>query len=149
MSPEERPPSRDELLAMAYVDGELDAGDREEFEQRMSQSDKLRREVAELSSLAVLARRMAPKEPKDYEWERLAEDPVHRGGLGLGFGLVVAGVLGLAAFGITKVATDDGIPITLKLVLGAMTGGLLCLFLVVLRARLRTLPYDPYTEVQR
>ena len=148
MSPE-RPPSRDELLAMAYVDGELDDATREEFEQRMKTSDGLRREVAEQTSLAVLARRLAPKEPMDHEWERLAADPVHRGGMSFGFALVVAGVLGLVAFGVTKLVTEDAIPLTLKLVLGALTGGLLCLFLVVLRARLRTLPYDAYTEVQR
>ena len=36
-----------------------------------------------------------------------------------------------------------------KTLLGSAVTGLVLLFLVVLRGRLRTLPHDPYTKVQR
>jgi len=36
-----------------------------------------------------------------------------------------------------------------KLAMGCLLGGALLLFLIVLRGRLRTLPYDPYTDIER
>ena len=36
-----------------------------------------------------------------------------------------------------------------KILLAGLCGGALVLFLVTLRGRLRTLPYDPYTEIER
>lgn len=149
MTSQERQPTRDELLAMAYVDGELDAASRAAFETRMREQRDLAREVAELQRLGVVARRMAPPEPQDAEWDRLRREPLQRAGRGLGFALVAAGLLGLVVFVGYVVARDDHLPLGLKLVIGAVSAGLLLLGLTVLRARLRTLPYDPYTEIRR
>jgi len=141
-------PTRDQLLAMAYADGELEAAARAEFERRLAREPGLRSEVAALQELALLARAAAPREPLDHEWEALAREPLQRGVLGLGWSLLVAGVVGGLVFGALGLAESDA-PLGLKLVLAALAGGLALLFGAVLRARLRTQHLDPYRKVQR
>ena len=67
-------PTRDELLAMAFFDGELAPEARAEFEARLADDADLRRQVAELKELDVLARNAAPREPMDHEWAALERD---------------------------------------------------------------------------
>ena len=149
MTPTEaREPSRDELLAMAYVDGELAAADNDTFEKRLATEPALAREVAELQKLGVLARQFAPPEPKDHEWQRLENEVLHSTGWTLGWILTAIGVSGLGVCGAVGILVSDMNPMV-KFFLTVTSLGLVSLFLLVLRARLRTLPLDPYTEVKR
>ena len=143
-----REPTRDELLAMAYVDGELTAEGRAELEGRLAASPELRREVSQLKELELLARAAAPREPMDHEWEELARDPVQRGSLGLGWVLLVLAVLGALGYGVFELFASDAAPL-LKLLVGALALGLALLLGATVRARLRTYPLDPYRKVQR
>ena len=70
-----REPSRDELLAMAYVDGELAPDAAAEFEGRLADEAHLGLHVAEFKKLELMARQLAPPEPADHEWLRLGRDP--------------------------------------------------------------------------
>jgi len=133
---------------MAYADGELDGEARREFESRMQASPEIARQIAEYQALEVLSRHMAPPEPMDLEWERLAVDPTQQAGLRLGWGLLVLGALGGSGCGLYEVATSDIAPVPMALVF-SLIGGFLVLFTMTLRARLRTLPYDAYRKVQR
>lgn len=144
----DREPTRDELLAMAYVDGELTPAAHTEFEGRLEANAGLRRAVAELKELELLARRAAPKEPMDHEWAALARDPAQRSALGLGFGLLVLGLVTLGLFGLVELCTCTA-PLALKIGLALLlfAGGFL--LGATVRARLRTLPLDPYRKVQR
>ncbi len=147
-SGEGRAPTRDELLAMAYVDGELPDDARAEFERRLAAEPGLRREVVELQRLELLARSAAPREPMDHEWARLSREPLQRGALALGWILFLSAILGLGTWGLVLLVLS-GAPLALKLLLGALVAGGALLFLATLRARLRTLPCDPYTEIER
>jgi len=144
----EREPTQDELLAMAYVDGELAVDARREFEGRMAARDDLRREVVRLKRLDLLARHAAGPEPMDHEWTRLAGDPVHNAGLGFGFTLLVGGALSIAVSALCWLWLS-AVAMPVKLGASAVVAGLTLLFTITLRARLRTKPYDPYTEIQR
>lgn len=143
-----REPTRDQLLAMAYVDGELAPAMRAEFETRLAASAELRREVGALKELELLARAAAPKEPLDHEWEALARDPAQRGALGLGWALLVLGAAGGIAYGAITLLTSDA-PLWAKLTFAALSSGLALLLGATLRARLRTAHLDPYRKVQR
>lgn len=145
MTPE---PTRDQLLAMAFVDGELAPEARADFERRLAREPALRREVSALRELELLARAAAPKEPLEHEWAALAREPLQRGALGLGWLLLGAGVLGGGVYAALELALCDA-PLALKLVLAALAGGLALLLGAVLRARLRTLHLDPYRRVER
>ncbi|MAB81609.1 MAG: hypothetical protein CMJ89_19890 [Planctomycetes bacterium] len=143
-----REPSRDELLAMAFVDGELDSAGLKDFEKRMATEPALAREVAELQKLELLARGWAPPEPKDSEWQRLEDELLQSTGWTLGWILLAVGGIGLGLFAAFEILTGEMAPL-LKFFLAVTIGGLTVLFLLVLRGRLRTLPLDPYTEVER
>ena len=144
----EREPTRDQLLAMAYADGELDDAATKEFEARLSTDQNLLREVAELKLLGVLARQVAPKEPKDFEWEALENEALHGGGLTLGLFASAAGAIGAILWMFYALLSSD-LPIAPKVFLALLLGGLAAVFLLILRARIRMAPNDPYTEVQR
>src|SRR5262245_41563902 len=133
---------------MAYADGELEPSQRSAFELRLAAEPALRREVARFQRLALLARQTSPPEPADHEWAALERELVHRGGRRLGLLLVAVGSAGLGAWGCAALCAC-GLGLWPKILSIALLAGLLLLFLVALRARLRTLPYDPYSQVKR
>ena len=143
-----REPTRDELLAMAYADGELAPEERARFELRLAQEPALAREVSELRRLELLARQAAPPEPMDHEWQRLARSPGQRGLRSAGALLLGAGLLGLAAWGLTCLECSQASWVPKLLVPLAILGALLLVGAAV-RARARTLRYDPYRDVKR
>jgi hypothetical protein len=145
---EERPPPDDQLLAMAYADGEIAGAARAEFEQRMQLEPRLGREVAVQQRLHVLARHAAGPEPMDHEWARIARSRVQRTGVGFAWASIVAGSVGLLVWGIAE-ELSSGLPLLPKISIALLSVGLVALFLLTLRNRLRTLPYDPYTEIKR
>jgi anti-sigma factor RsiW len=143
-----REPHPDELLAMAYVDGELDPDTRSAFERRLAAEPALRREVSELTALAVLARHSAPPEPMDHEWAALARDPLQRATLGLGWLLLALGCVGLRGYALFTLWCQ-AVPLPVKLLVSCTVLGLALLFGATLRGRLRTAGLDPYEKVQR
>jgi anti-sigma factor RsiW len=148
MSRENLHPTRDELMAMAYVDDELVPEQRTAFQARLASEPDLGRQVAVYRKLEVLARRMAPPEPLDHEWQRLRSEPWRRGGENLGWTLCVAGTLGLAAW-LVFLILGSGLTLWVKALLIAPCAGFTLLVLLRWRARRRLAPFDPYTEIRR
>ena len=142
-------PTRDELLAMAYVDGELSVEDCANVEARMPSEPALARQVSHYQALELLARQMAPPEPADHEWARLEGDVIHSGGSKLGWFLFTAGGLGLAGYGIYGLATAGSMNPVPRACLLCLIAGVGILMGTTIRARLRLMPYDPYRKVQR
>lgn len=142
-------PTADQLLAMAYADGELGAAERAAFQARLAREPELRREVARHHSLEVLARRLAPPEPLDHEWQRLALDPLQRGTVGLGWLAFAVGALGLAGLAFWRFVSDDSIDAVERGLVASFVVGAGALLAAAVRARLRTLPFDPYRNVER
>ncbi len=145
---EERPPSDDQILAMAYADGELAGTARVEFEARMSRDASLAREVVLQQRLHVLARHAAGSEPMDHEWDRIERSRLHRSGRGLAWTMIVAGSAGILAWAVVE-ELRSGLPLVPKISIALLLAGLAALFLITLRNRLRTMPYDPYSQVKR
>ena len=141
-------PTREQLMAMAYADGELEGTARAEFEALMAERPDLAREAAAAQRLLVLARAAAGPEPMDHEWRRLAADPLQRASHWGGFALLALGLTAFLGWITWRVA---GAPPAwpLQLALGASALGTLLLFLGALRARLCTLPFDPYRDIER
>ena len=136
-------------MAMAYADGELDEAGRREFEALMNQRPDLVREVADHQRLVVLSHQVAGPEPMDHEWRRLASDPLHQAGHGGGLLLILVALVGFTGWGGWTLATHADLHLGVRLLLGALLLGSVLLFLATLRARLRTLPYDPYRDLER
>ncbi|MEZ6015238.1 MAG: hypothetical protein R3F49_09005 [Planctomycetota bacterium] len=134
---------------MAYADGELSPAERAAFEARLAHEPGLGREVAQHRALAVLARRLAPLEPLDHEWRRLAADPMQRGALGFGWISLGIGVLGLAGLALWRFETNGEISLIERGLVLAVVLGAGALLVTAVRARVRTLPFDPYRNVER
>ena len=143
-----REPSQNELMAMAYADGELTDEARAEFERAMSSDPNLTAEVSELRRLEVLARQCAAKEPLDYEWERIRSEPVHVAGTGVGWTLGTIGVMSGIILLLYMAASSD-FAFAFKLCFFSAAGGFFLLLAMTLRVRLMTLRHDPYRDVQR
>ena len=141
-------PSRDELLVMAYVDGELADDQRATFETRLADEPELVRQVAAYRKLEVLARHVAPPEPADHEWKRIRAEPVRRAGVGLGWLLLAGGAFLVGVWILVEVVRSDATALQ-KFAVCAPVGGFLLLLLLRLRDRVRLYPLDPYTEVHR
>lgn len=133
---------------MAYADGELTDEARREFEHSLQSDPELRLEVAELKRLEVLARQFAPKEPLDYEWEKIRSEPVHVAGTGAGWSFAIVGVMGGILWLLYEAACSE-FAVAFKLCLFSAVGGFFLLLGMTLRGRLRTLPHDPYRDLQR
>jgi anti-sigma factor RsiW len=134
---------------MAYADGELGAAERAAFQARLAREPELGREVARHHALEVLARRLAPPEPVDHEWRRLALDPLQRGALGFGWVAMAVGTLGLAGLVLWRFAADESIGALERGLVVSLVVGAGALLAAAVRARLRTLPFDPYRNVER
>jgi anti-sigma factor RsiW len=141
-------PTEAELLAMAYVDGELAPADLASFEARLDREPALVREVAAQQRLAVLARAAAPREPIDREWAAIERSMITRAGIPASWSLLALGAAGLAVWCAWEVACAP-IGTAPKLLTAAFVSGFLLLFLLALRARLRTKGLDPYDDVHR
>lgn len=144
----DREPTPDELLAMAYADGEVTPEERARFEARLAAEPVLAREVAAQMRLTVLAREVAPPEPADHEWARIERSALHRLGWLLAVVFVVLGLTCTIGYGTWCLACSDA-PLVLKLALGLAAAGFVTWFVLVARARARTRRFDPYTEVKR
>jgi len=139
---------KDQMLAMAYVDGELEVDQRRQFESRLALEPALEKEVEELRKFALFSRRNIPPEPEDREWRRLGRDPLHRKGLRLGLWLCILAVAGfVAALGVTVLGSEEHWAMQLILIAGA--AGVSLIALLTLRERLAVLPHDPYRKVHR
>lgn len=141
-------PTNDELLAMAYVDGELDTEQRTALEARLPREPELARRVAHYRELELLARRMAAPEPADHEWERLESGPLHSVGARLAWVLLTLGALGLVGYGIFGLVASP-VAAFPKTCLLCLIGGIALLAALTIHARLRLLPFDPYRKVKR
>lgn len=144
----EHEPTRDELDAMAYVDGELAPDARRAFEARLAREPELAREVTELRELELVARQVAPPEPADHEWARIARSPLTRTLHPFAWALIVCAALGLAVWTVWMECTCE-LELVPKLCVLALTLGLVLLGALTVRNRLRTLPYDPYRKLER
>ena len=78
----------------------------------------------------------------------MPRDPLQRLLFWAGWTLLLVAAATLLAWGEYAIATS-GLPLVPKLALGGLGLGLTLLIAAAVRARLRTRPYDPYTEVQR
>jgi anti-sigma factor RsiW len=144
----ERAPTSDELLAMAYADGELDGAELAAFEARLAREPALGREVAGLLKLHILAREVAPSEPEDFEWARISRSPSRRFLLSLVWIFVLVDVALLLGYGLYAFL-GAGAPLLVKVAVVLGLAAFVIWFGLVARARLRTLPYDPYAEIKR
>lgn len=141
-------PEADQMLAMAFADGELRGAELEAFSERVAREPGLAHAVDEYRRLELLARQLSPPEPRDFVWREHSSGDLHRFlMLGSYASLVLAAAIALLhlvgqAFGL-RVPGSPEIATAL-----AVLGGLLML-IASLRWRYAERLHDPYVHVRR
>ena len=76
------------------------------------------------------------------------QDPKVRNSRGVGWLLIIIGILALSGVGVYEFIVDPGLPIWMKLIITAIYGGLAVLLFSVLRQRLIERKSDKYKDVE-
>ncbi len=146
------PPEAESLhplqLMMAYLDGELSAEERRDFERLLDEHPEWRAEYNRLRPVVEVPRRLRLRPPDPALWDNYWEEIDGR--LQRRFGWIVAlvGSVLLILYGFIKVlayAQNDVVRAGILLV----AAGLLILFFTALRGRLLELPRDRYRRIRR
>lgn len=141
-------PEADQMLAMAFADGELRGAQLAEFSERVAKEPDLARVVGEFRKLELLARQVAPPEPRDFVWREHSTGMFHKNMLAASFlALILAGCVVVVHFCAEAFQVRPPVPLATAGVLGF--AGLGLLLLESWRWRRAERDHDPYLHVQR
>lgn len=134
---------------MRLLDGEMSAAEVSAYEEHMRECDTCRLEMKSLGRVVRFSEELRLRVPDDEFWKGYWESVYRRRERGVGFVLLIAGLLALAGYGIFRAVTSpslltyEGISILVILV------GLVVIFVSVVRERYHESRNDPYREVER
>lgn len=136
-----------ELLS-GYIDGELTQQDRQRVEihcESCMQCSQLRDELCDLR-MQVGGTRLS--EVGEDKWREMMDDTAVQATHGIGWLLLIGGVLAFAGVGIYEFVTDHSVEWYVKLFVATVYGGFAALFVSVLRQRLIERKSDKYKDVE-
>jgi len=138
---------------MGYLDGELTADLKQEFEQHLDSCSECARELEEFRKLKQITDGMTMAEPEDRIWQQYWDGIYNRIERGIGWTLLSVTGVALLVYGgfkaIEGLIKDPTIGIMLKVALLALIAGLAILFVSVLRERMYFWKRDRYKDVRR
>lgn len=149
MSDSDSPLTQHQMQLMAYIDDEMSAQERAEFEKQLALDANLAAEVADFRRLEDITKALQVAEPSDHEIRRFWETFYNRSEWRLGWVLLVAGLAVLSGWGLFELLGNPGLPAIAKVAIVAALFGSSILFWNVLRIKLRTHRLDRYRGVIR
>ncbi|MGI9201719.1 MAG: anti-sigma factor family protein [Woeseiaceae bacterium] len=136
-----------EMLS-GYIDGELTQQQRQRVEVHCSDCSVCERELEELTRLRADIGASKLSQFGEDTWRETMADTTTRTARGIGWLLLIGGVLVAAGIAVFAFLTDPSIEMRAKLIAGAIYGGLAFLFVSVLRQRLIERKTDKYKDVE-
>ena len=140
-------------LISAYLDGELNDAEREEFERRLETGEVSRTELEEMRAMRTLTDSVRLRPFPDHEWDRYWERTYNRLERNLGWILLSLGAIVLLSVGLYELlrawVLDGSSPWWLRAATASVALGLGFLFVSVVRERLFVRKSDPYRGIQR
>lgn len=144
---------RFEMLLTSAIDGELSPEQRLEFEEYVERYPECRKEWEQYTHLKEVTRAMKFKNPPEEVWDRYWMNVYPRIERGIGWILLSIGCIILLTYGgfkaIESIIADPQLEGIVKIGLLAAIGGLVAVFVSVVREKLFTRKADKYREVQR
>lgn len=138
---------------MAYLDNELDEEQRRAFESHLASCADCTRDLAEFRRLKQMTDCVAFVEPEDRVWEQYWGNVYNRVERGTGWILFSVAAIALLLYGgfqlIEHLIVDPTLGALLKIGLLALLGGVVILFVSVLRERIYFWSRDRYKDVRR
>jgi hypothetical protein len=140
-------------LMMAYLDDELDAEQKQVFEQHLASCQECSGELEEFKHLNRITDEVKFVEPEERIWRLYWSGVYNRIERGVGWILFSISAILLLIYGgfraIEELIKDPTVDIILKAALLALITGLAILFVSVLRERLYFWKKDRYKDVRR
>jgi hypothetical protein len=142
---------RDQM--MAYLDNELNEEQKRAFEGHLASCADCTRDLAEFRKLKQMTDCVAFVEPEDRVWEQYWGNVYNRVERGAGWILFSVAAIALLLYGgfriIESLIVDPTLGALLKAGLLALLGGVVILFVSVLRERVYFWSRDRYKDVRR
>ena len=140
-------------LMMAYLDDELNQEQRRTFEEHLASCPDCARELKEFRKLKQMTDCVAFVEPEDRIWDQYWNNVYNRLERCTGWVLFSVAAIALLIYGgfrlIESVIQDPTVGVLMKIGLLALLGGLVILFVSVLRERVYFWGKDRYKDVRR
>ena len=137
----------DELLS-GYIDGELTQQERQRVDVHCDECAECRGSLHELKVLRDAVGKAHLGEMGKDKWREQMNDPTVKAIRGIGWLLLIGGVLVITGIGLYLFITDSSMSLGEKLLAGSIYGGLAALFVSVLRQRLIERKSDKYKDVE-
>lgn len=131
-----------------YIDGELTQQDRQRVEIHCDQCADCNATLNELRTLRAAIGKAQLSELGEDKWREQMDDTTVKATRGIGWLLLVGGILIIVGIGLLAFITDPTLSAGEKLLAGAIYGGLAALFISVLRQRLIERKSDRYKDVE-
>jgi len=140
-------------LMMAYLDDELNDEQRRAFEEHLASCPDCTKDLAEFRKLKQMTDCVAFVEPEERVWHEYWDHVYNRVERGTGWVLFSVAAIALLLYGgfllIETIIEDPAVSVLLKAGLLALLGGLVVLFVSVLRERVFFWSRDRYKDVRR
>lgn len=136
-----------ELLS-GYLDGELTQQERQRVEVHCASCIECETSLHEIRALRESLGKASLSDIDESQWREMMNDTTVRAVRGFGWMLFSGGILAAIGFGLIVFIMDSSIGLLEKLIVGAIYGGLLALFISVLRQRWIEQKTDKYKDVE-
>ena len=131
-----------------YVDGELTQQQRQRIDVHCASCAECARDLRELKELRESIGNARLSNKNQDVWREMMNDTTVQRSRGIGWLLLIGGVLACLGIGVFVFLFDSSISLVEKLIAGAIYGGLGLLFYSVLRQRLIERKTDKYKDVE-
>ncbi len=134
---------------MRLLDGELGAGEKEEYEDHVRGCEDCRRELREIGRIVELTNDLKLRAPDEEFWAGYWDSLFRRMERGTGFFLMIAGILAVSAFALFKAVTSPQFLTFQGIAVAIILLGVIVVFLSVVRERYYESKSDPYKGVEQ
>jgi len=135
-------------LVSGYIDGELTQQQRQRVEIHCGNCAACRQELEELKQLRNDVGKSRLSQYGEDKWRESMNDTTTKVTRGLGWLLLIGGALAVGGIILHGFITDPTLELYMKVIIGAIYGGLVVLFISVLRQRLIERKTDKYKDVE-
>ena len=135
-------------LVSGYIDGELTQQQRQRVQVHCDSCADCRRELEELKRLRDDVGKSRLSEYGEDKWRESMDDSTVKVSRGIGWLLLIGGALAIGGIVLHGFITDPTLELHMKVIIGAIYGGLAILFISVLRQRLIERKTDKYKDVE-
>jgi hypothetical protein len=141
--------NRIETDGMRYIDGEMNAAEREDFEGHLASCEQCRKAMEEMKSVERLTGMVKIRDPQDDFWELYWKKMFRRLERKTAWILIITGAVLMVLYALWKGITDFGELTFTKVVTVIVVAGFVILLISVVRERIHQYRTDRYKDIER